>query len=131
MPVTAGERTVVVVVEVEDVVVEVVVVTAADAPPDLPDDATCQRFDLLHTYRTPFTVRDWPTRAHLPVSDDGNTDPATASAAAAATGDFSITGGASGTGTPGRTDPTAAATVIAASHNTHISFGNIYAVRTQ
>jgi len=109
-------RTVVVVVEVVVVVGEV---------------TTRQRFDLLHTYRTPFTVRDWPTRAHLPVSDDGNTDPATASAAAAATGDFSITGGASGTGTPGRTDPTAAATVIAASHNTHISFGNIYAVRTQ
>ncbi|MFM8970934.1 MAG: hypothetical protein ACKOI3_12105 [Actinomycetota bacterium] len=59
MPVTAGERTVVVVVEVEDVVVEVedVVVTAADAPPDVPDDATCQRFELLHAYRTPFTVR--------------------------------------------------------------------------
>jgi hypothetical protein len=52
VPVIAGKRAVVV------VVVDDADEPAADAPPDTPDDTTCQRFDLLHTYRTPFTVRD-------------------------------------------------------------------------
>jgi hypothetical protein len=48
-------------VEVVDVVevveVEDVVVTAAEAPPEVPVEALCQRRELPHTYRTPFTVR--------------------------------------------------------------------------
>lgn len=110
-PVTVDARTVVEVVDVEGVVVTVVVEdvveTAAEAPPEVPVEAFCQRRELLHTYRTPFTLRVRPALAHLPFNDG-------ATATASAMGGFSTIGGASGAATPGRTEPTAAATVIAA-----------------